>query len=112
MTETKAPDYPAGYPAPEATSPVTVPTPPPLRPTLIFQAAQDVALTAHAKLAGPDGTFVNFEIDRELAYGIITELVYHLNRQERALAEEPKNTVPRGLYPLSENRSSGGPKDG
>tara|TARA_R110000824_G_scaffold30128_9_gene99431 strand:+ start:906 stop:1145 length:240 start_codon:yes stop_codon:yes gene_type:complete len=66
----------------------------PLKPTITFQATDDVSITASCILTGPDGKFVNFSLDREMAYGMAIELVYHLRRQEELIANAPVQAPP------------------
>ena len=70
-----------------------------LKPTMRFQHSDDLDVTCHAILAGPDGKFTNFDIDRELAYIILFELVHHLRRQEKEIADAPKE-LPDSDHPL------------
>ena len=60
-----------------------------LKPYMVFQASGDLDITCHTKLSGPNGRFVDFSIDREMAYMVVTELIYHLRRQEEAIANAP-----------------------
>ena len=53
-----------------------------LKPVLRFQYSDDPDVTAFAMLTGPDGKFINFSVDREMAYTMLTEMAYHLRRQE------------------------------
>lgn len=60
-----------------------------LKNSVVFQAAEDLDMTCAAMLTGPDGKFTNFSIDRDLAWLMVTELVYHLRRQEERIANAP-----------------------
>ncbi len=55
---------------------------PDLKPALVIQDSADPNVTCYAKLITLDGKFINFEMDRELAYGLLIEMAYHLKRQE------------------------------
>ena len=65
-------------------------TTPALKPFFIVQASDDLDQTAFVQLSLPDGKFVNFSIDREVAYALAFDLMYHLHRQEKAIADAPK----------------------
>ena len=71
---------------------------PPLKPAVVFHHSEDPDVTAHVRAVGLDGKFMDIALDRELAYNMLTELVYHLRRQEKLIAEQPVNlgSVPRG----------------
>jgi hypothetical protein len=66
----------------------------PLKPTMVFQKSDSVDDTVHAQLTLPDGKFTRFSIDREMAYGMVIELVYHLRRQEELIANAPVQISP------------------
>ena len=69
-------------------------TGPPLKPMLVLQSSgTDIDQTAYAQLSLPDGKFIKFSLDRAEAYKLVFELTYHLQRQEKAIADAPK-TVP------------------
>ena len=63
----------------------------PLKSVMNFQASQDPEVTCFAKLSGPNGRFTDFTIDRDLAYLMISELTYHLKRQEKVIADAPRD---------------------
>ena len=65
---------------------------PDLKPASIIQDSKDPDVTCYAKLLVPDGAFITFEINRGLAYGILTEMAYHLRRQEGIQANAPVET--------------------
>jgi len=66
----------------------------PLKPAVVFTAPQDLDVTCNVQLTLPDGKFSRFTIDREMAYGMVIELVYHLRRQEEAQADAPIQAPP------------------
>ena len=57
----------------------------------MVQASDDLGQTAFVQLSLPDGKFVNFSIDRDAAYALAFDLMYHIHRQEKAIADAPKN---------------------
>ena len=60
-----------------------------LKPTMIFHQSQDLDVTCFAKLLGTDGRFIDFAIDRDMAWNMIVELNFHLKRQEDHRANAP-----------------------
>ena len=66
-------------------------TTPALKPSFMVQASDDLGQTAFVQLSLPDGKFVNFSIDRDAAYALAFDLMYHIHRQEKAIADAPKN---------------------
>ena len=66
-------------------------TTPALKTSFVVQASDDLGQTAFVQLSLPDGKFVNFSIDRDAAYALAFDLMYHIHRQEKAIADAPKN---------------------
>ena len=78
----------------------------PIKPNIVFTFSDNPEVTCYAMLSGPDGSFVNFPVHRELANQLVKELSYYLKRQEKLINEQPKNSpFAGGLRAVSRSRS-------
>jgi len=61
----------------------------PMHAYLNLIQSDDPQFIARAKLVLPDGRFTDFSIDRDMAYSLVTELMYHLNKHEKDVPDAP-----------------------
>jgi hypothetical protein len=53
-------------------------------------------VVAYAKLVLPSGKFTDFEIDVQMAEGLMVELNYHMKQLEKRIADAPRTAPPEG----------------
>jgi len=59
------------------------------QPFIIVSHSENTDFVCHAKIIGTDGKVMDLSITRETAQTLLTELIYHMRRQEERIADAP-----------------------
>ena len=68
---------------------------PELQPSMVFHQSDNLDFICHAKVIGVDGRFIDFSIDRDLAFIMMIELTHHLKRHAERRDNAPVQVPPK-----------------
>ena len=68
---------------------------PKLQPSMVFHQSDNLDFVCYAKVIGVDGRFIDFSIDRDLAFIMMIELTHHLKRHAERKDNAPVQIPPK-----------------